>query len=118
MNNVTSVVQLLPAQWRCTVTVHRSGGRDPRGNPLPGTSHTVANCLISTQSSRDEPQSRSEAPDTMAYLYGPAGADFRSTDDIEVPESVPPRLWPSGLFHVSGEPDFGPMGVRVPLRRA
>jgi hypothetical protein len=113
-----SVAERMPPFWRTPVTVRRSGGRDPKGNPLPGSTHTVPDCLISTQSSADEPQSRSEAPETTAYLYAPAGADFRSTDDIEVPESVPPRLWPSGMFHVSGEPDYTPMGVRVPLRRA
>ena len=112
-----SITAQFPAHWRVTVKVHRSGGRDPKGNPLPGTTHEVPDCLVTTQSSQDEPESRSEAPDTSAYVYGPAGGDFRSTDDVEVPESVPPRLWPSGMFHVSGEPDFGPLGVRVPLRR-
>lgn len=106
-----------PAAWRTTVTVHRGGGRDPKGNPIPGEDHEVADCLVTTQSSTEEPQSRSEAPETTAYIYAPAGADFRSTDAVTVPESVPPRRWPSGRFQVSGEPGFGPLGVRVPLRR-
>lgn len=108
---------MFPSSWRCTVTVERPGGRDPKGNLLPGTSHEVRDCLVTTQTSEEEPQSRAEAPETSAYVYAPAGADFRSTDAVVVPESVPPRLWPSGRFQVSGDVDFGPLGARVPLRR-
>ena len=110
-----TVTSRFPAEWRVTVTVRRSGGRDPRGNPLPETTHEVEDCLVSTQSSVEEPQSRSEAPDTSAYVYAPAGSDFISTDRIEVP---PGPFWPSGSFQVSGEPDKGPLGVRVPMRRS
>lgn len=107
-----------PSSWRTPVTVERSGGRDPKGNPLPTTEHTVPDCLVSNQTSAEEALSRSDAPETSAWVYAPPGADFTSTDVVVVPESVPPRLWPSGRFQVSGEPDFGPLGTRVPLRRS
>lgn len=109
-----SVTSRFPAHWRCTVTVHRPGGRDPKGNPLPGTTHEVPDCLVEMQGSDEEP--RSDAPDTTAWLRGPAGADFASTDQVVVPESDPPRLWPSGRFQVTGRPSFGPLGVSVPLK--
>lgn len=110
----SSVVLGFPPQWRFTAEVTRPGGTDPRGNPLPGTVHEVPDCMASTQSSVEEPQSRSDAPETVAWLLAPVGADVTSVDRVDIPDSP---LWPSGRFQVSGEPDKGPLGVRVPLRR-
>lgn len=110
-----NIVEAFPPSWRATVTVHRPGGYDPKGNPLPTTEHTVPECLVTTQTSDEE--ARSDAPDTTAYIYTLAGADFSSVDQVTVPESTPPRMWPSGRFQVNGEPDFGPLGTRVALRR-
>lgn len=109
-----SVVRAFPGWWRCTVTVRRSGGRDPRGNPLPVVEHAVADCMVSTEASAEEAQSRSDAPETSAWLYALPGADFRSSDQVVVPDSP---YWPSGQFQVTGEPAKTPLGVRVALRR-
>ncbi len=106
-----------PGEWLVSVTVTRSGGTDRKGNPLPATEHTVDDCLVSTQTSAEEALARSDRPDTTAWLYAPAGADFTSTDTVTVPPS-PKRLWPDGVFTVNGRPDVGPLGVRVQLREA
>lgn len=108
-----SVTSLLPSSWRFTVLVERSGGRDEFGVPMPGTSHQVADCLISTTAS-DE-QARSDSPDTTAWIYAPIGADFQANDQVTVP---PSPLWLSGRFKVTGRPSPTPLGVSVPLKEA
>lgn len=110
---ITSVSSAFPASWRFTAVVERSGGRDDKGIPLPGTSHEVADCLISTTASED--QVRSDHPDTTAWLYGPVGADFKANDIVIVPESP---LWLHGRFIVTGRPSPTPLGVSVPLKEA
>lgn len=98
--------------WCVAVSVERSGGRDPKGNPLPGSTHTVSDCLVTTQSTDEA--SRADLPDTSAWLYGPAGADFVPGDVVVVPAT---GLFPHGRFVVNGDVDVGPLGVRVQLRR-
>lgn len=101
---------------RVDVTVTRSGGTDPKGNALPSTTHVVADCLVTTQRSTEEPQSRSDLTETTAWLYASPGADFRSQDVVTVPDDGR-RIRPTGRFVVNGDPDFGQLGCRVPLRR-
>lgn len=105
------VTRHFPSSWRFTVTVERSGGRGPKGIPLPSTTHTVADCMIATQVSEEE--ARSDSPETTAWLYGPTGGDFRTGDVCVVPQSP---LWVWGRFQTTGRPSFTPLGVRVPLR--
>lgn len=109
-----SIVGDFPREWLVTVTVRRSGGRDRRGNAQPAVEHEIARCLVSTQSSAEDAQARSDAPGTVAWLFAAPGADVVSTDHVVVPDGP---FWPSGLFQVSGESDKTPLGVRVPLRR-
>jgi len=108
-----SVTSHFPSDWLTEVAVERSGGTDPRGNPLPGTEHTVADCLVSNQSTDEE--ARTDLPNTSAYIFAPAGSDFAPGDVVTVPEGA--RLWPWGRFTVNGDPNFTPLGVRVQLRR-
>ena len=108
-----SVTSLFPSSWRFTAVVERSGGRDEFGVPLPGVSHEVEDCLISTTAS--EEQVRSESPETTAWIYAPVGADFQANDLVIVPESP---LWLSGRFEVTGRPSPTPLGVSVPLKEA
>ena len=112
--SVVNVVSKFPAAWLTDVEVKRSGGTDPRGNPLPGTTHTVGPCLVSTQSTEEE--SRTDLPDTSAYIFADPGADFAPNDEVTVPKGDPP-LWPHGRFIVNGDPGFTPLGTRVQLRR-
>lgn len=102
-----------PSHWRVTVEIERPGVTDPKGDTGPSTFHSVADCLVSNQSTEDE--SRKDLPDTTAYIHAPAGADFAPHDLITVPEGD--RLWPWGRFVVNGDPNFTPLGVRVQLRR-
>jgi len=110
---MTSIVERFPPEWLTDVTVVRSGGSDPKGNPLPATEHEIGPCLVSTDASTEDVSSRSDAPETTAYLFTPPGVKVLSTDRLR----IPPGLWPSGDFQVSGEPSPTPLGVRVPLQR-
>lgn len=103
-----------PAHWRVTVEVERPGVKDPRGNVGPSTFHDVPDCLVTTQATESE--FRTALPDTSAYLFALPGSDFAHSDIVTVPEGSD-RLWPWGRFRVNGEPDFGPLGVRIQLRR-
>lgn len=108
---LVGITASFPAHWRFVAVVERPGGRDEFGVPLPGTSHVVADCLISTTASED--QVRSDSPDTTAWVYAPIGADFKANDRVMVPESP---LWLHGEFVVTGRPSPTPLGVSVPLR--
>lgn len=109
-----SLASRFPGHWLVEVTVDRSGGTDPKGNLLPGSSHTVPECLVSTQTSAEDPQSRSDLPESTAWIHTAPGANFQSMDRVTVPEG---SLWPHGRFVVNGDPDFWPLGTRVGLRR-
>lgn len=110
---ILDVTRQFPVEWRTPADVIRRT-TDRHGNTTEAFSHTLEDCLISTQESSEEPQSRSVSPDTSAFLYTPAGVDVLSTDIIQIP---PSNYWPSGRFQVDGEPDRTPLGTRVPLRR-
>lgn len=107
--NVTSQ---FPAGWKCTVTVHRSGGRNSDGDPVPPTDHDVSDCLVGRRSTKD-PIDRAELTDTAAILYGPGRMDVRSTDTI----TVPAPHWMAGEYAVDGDPGFWPLGTEVPLTK-
>lgn len=111
---ITSIVLGFPAEWRCTVTVERptSGQWGLPGEP---TRHTVPDCMVSAIQSEEEAQSRSDDPDTSAWLYAPVGADFQSIDRVLVPSSP---IRPSGWFRVTGKPRSTPLGLVVPLGEA
>jgi len=101
---------------RVDVIVERGGGKDPKGDQLPGTTHTVPGCLVTTQRTTEEPASRSDLPETTAWLFASPGADFQPQDVVTVPDDGR-RIRPTGRFVVNGDPDFGQLGCRVPLRR-
>ena len=108
---IQSVVDSFPADWRITVTVRRGGGVDRWGDPLPDTTHEVADCLIGEATS-DEVEQFSEVSRLDAVMYAPVAADVVSTDSIDAPASAwsPPRKW-----RVAGHPLFTPLGTKVPL---
>lgn len=108
--NITSQ---FPTSWRCDVVVHRSGGRNDDGDPVPGSDHVLTDCLVARRGTKD-PVDRAELTDTAAVLYGPAGADVKSTDTLTVPESH----WMAGEYAVDGDPGFWPIGTEVPLKKA
>lgn len=107
------ITQNFPAHWRVTVAVEREGAVDSRGNRGPSTFHDVGDCLVSGQSTEEE--ARRDLPDTEAYLYAPAGANFSHRDIVTIPEGE--HLWPWGKYRVNGQPGFTPLGVRIQLKK-
>ncbi|HEY1176483.1 MAG TPA: hypothetical protein VGF17_10020 [Phytomonospora sp.] len=100
--------------WKVDVTVKRSGGRDAKGDPIPGSTHTSPDWLISPSESTEPIADRAEDPSTSAVGYGPARADVKSTDRVVVPAGH----WMAGTYEVVGDPAFYPLGTVVGLRRA
>lgn len=80
------------------VIVHRGGGRDPRGNPLPTAQHDIWVYTVSPRSS-EEKTPRSDAPLTAAVLRGPWPLDLVSTDKVEVPQGHPQ----AGMWAINGD---------------
>ena len=94
-----------------TVTVKRGGGFDRWGDPLPSTTHEIADCLIGEASS-EELEQFSDVASLDGVLYGPVAADVVNTDSIDSPTTAysPARSW-----RVAGHPMHGPLGTKVPL---
>lgn len=110
---VTSVTERFDG-WTTTVTVRRTGGRTPKGDPTPATTHTIDNVLVVTSESTEPVQDRAEDPETSAVAYCPVGADVRSTDRFVVPAGH----WMAGTFEVIGRPAAYPLGTVVRLKEA
>lgn len=94
-----------------TVTVIRPPGRDPFGDPVPGstTQFTIAGCLFAPGPSK-EMGLAAAGTDTDGTVYAPAGVDVRATDLLQVRGTV---------YTVVGDPqDWGAEGVVVVLRKA
>ena len=106
------IVSRFPTTWRTTVTVTRQG-RDQKGNPLPPTSHTVADCMAGWRATTD-PVDRADltSDDAVLYVDDPL-ADIAEGDRI----SVPAGPWASGVWFVDGSPKRWPLGLEVPLRK-
>jgi len=102
-----------PKSWRTSVTVVRSGGRDPKGNPLPAYDIAVPDCLVAPRSTAD-PVDRSDVVDGKAVLYHGGGFTFLSTDRVRVPDGSAM----AGEWSVDGRPGEWPYGVEVGLVRA
>ena len=100
--------------WKTDVTVKRSGGRDAKGDPTPGTEHAVSDVLVVPSESTEPISDRAEDPSTSAVAYGPVGADVQSTDRIVVPDG---HLM-AGTYEVVGRPAFYPLGTVIGLKEA
>jgi hypothetical protein len=114
----------MPARYTVTVTVRRSSGRTPHGDPLPSTTHDIAGCFVAPSSGDSgQPASteRTDLRDTVITgwtLYAPFGADIQATDQVLLPGDARP-------WQVNGEVGrWGPSpfsnwkpGTQVSLRR-
>lgn len=88
----------------------RPPGRDPFGDPLPGSivEFDVAGCLVAPGPSRELGLGANQT-DSDATVYAPPGVDIRATDRIRVAAGTE--------YAVVGEPqDWGSSGVVVVLR--
>lgn len=108
-----SLTAAFPLEWRCDLTVNRSGGRNEDGDPIPATTHVLADCLVGRRETTD-PVDRSDLTESTAVALGPPRADVVSTDTIVVPEGH----FMAGSYVVDGDPGFWPLGTEIPLRRA
>jgi hypothetical protein len=84
----------------CTITVHRSGGTDRYGNPLPGTNHEVPGCAVAPSGSSEVTGGQATVLDKDT-VYAPYDADVQPHDEIEIPPGQP--LAP-GRYQVEGTP--------------
>lgn len=129
---IRDIVLSLPREWRCTVVVERPT-QGQYGYPGTPQLHTVADCLVAARRSDEDVAARTYDPETVAWLHAPVGADFASTDTVVVPgpagteqeladgttlQGSGKTIRPWGRFRVTGEPDWTPLGVAVPLGRA
>lgn len=92
--------------WQVVVTIHRSGGRDARGNPLPSVDVPDVPALLKPSSTSD-PTDWSEDAAAAADLLLPAGTQIASTDQVTVTTAGPL----AGRWRVDGLPV--PAGDRI-----
>jgi hypothetical protein len=93
-----------------TVTVIRPPGRNPYGDPLPGSAveSDLPGCLFAPGPSREVAAGANQV-DTDGTVYAPPAADVLATDRIRVRGEV---------YSVVGHPqDWGSSGVVIVLRR-
>lgn len=99
-----------------TVTIRRSGGTDPFGDPLPGTEHQLHGVAVAPRTSNED-HTRGNAVVVGYELYAAYDADLRATDQVLLPGDPDP-------WEVEGEPgrwrdpftNWAP-GLHVALRR-
>ena len=86
-----------------TIIVHRSGGRDPDGDPLPGEpDRTIEKCLIVPRTSTEE--GRGEVIIEGKNIFCPPGSDVQANDEVTA----------QGVrYEVDGVPGF--FGPKRPL---
>ena len=78
-----------------TVTIVRSAGKDPLGDPLPGdTETTVSGCFVQPRSSGELTDMR-DTVITGLVVFLPTGTVITATDRIR---------WDGVLYAVDGEP--------------
>lgn len=100
-----------PPDWKTDVEVSRAG-RDRKGNPLPPTTHIVADCLVGWRSTVD-PVDRADLSSDNAVIAAQVGSDFRNGDHVTIPDGP----WPSGEWIVDGSPRPTPLGMEIQIRR-
>lgn len=84
-----------------TLTVKRDGGRDPFGNPKPGTSHDITGCAAAPAGSVEYSNGQATVI-TQDTIYGPYDADVKAQDTVTVPDGQPLA---AGKYQVTGEPE-------------
>lgn len=106
-----NILSRFPRSWRTSVTVLRSGGRDPKGNPRPEVEILRLNVLVGARSTA-EPLEYSDVVDDKAVLYdGDISFRYLSTDRVRVPAGS--RM--AGTWSVDGRPGEWPYGSEVGL---
>lgn len=99
------IIDRFPASWRTAGVVLRSGGKDPKGNPLPDVELPLSDVLIAPRATAD-PLDRSDATTAETVIYHNTFV-FQPTDKIRIP--VGARM--AGLWRVDGRTEEWPMGT-------
>lgn len=98
--------------WPVTVTIHRGGGRDARGNPKPTTDVPDVPAVITPKSTSD-PSDWSEDPAAAATLHLPGGTQISSTDQVTVHDT-----FLAGRWRIDGLPTPEGPRVQAPIVRS
>lgn len=105
------------------VTVRRSGGTTPHGDPLPAVDHEQPGCAWAPRTSSELTDLR-ETVIVGYWLFGPHDADVQPTDQVLI-SGVVDGDGEQVLWQVDGEPGrwISPhtgreVGMQVALRRA
>lgn len=107
------IVASFPKSWRTDVTVLRSGGRDPKGNPLPAVEIAVKDCLIGPRSTGEPvPGSNLSSSDMSIYRDPDPLFKFLPADRIRVPEGA----LNSGEWSIDGRSKEFPLGTETPVK--
>lgn len=107
-----SMVAMFPPEWFVDVTVLRSEGRDPKGNPTPALEIPATRCAVAPRSTA-EPNNRSEVVDSTAVLYRDHEPGFVFLPGDRVRISPGDRM--AGEWKVEGRPGEWPDGWEVGL---
>lgn len=107
------IVSRFPKSWRTDVVVIRGGGRDAKGNPLPGQEIPVTDCIIGARATSD-PLDHSDVTSSTAALY----RDHHEPDFVFLPADrirVPAGKRMAGTWAVDGRPGDWPHGWEIGL---
>jgi hypothetical protein len=104
------IVKRFPKSWRVDVVVLRGGGRDAKGNPLPGQEIAVMDCILAPRATA-EATDRADVVSSTAVLYRDPGFTFLPADRIRVPAGQ--RM--AGTWSVDGRPGEWPHGWEIGL---
>lgn len=109
------IVDAFPADWRCQVEVHRTGGLDEYGDPRPATVILVDQCLVAAGTATRNDRASAVVTSELALFRDPDPSfRFLASDQIVVPAGA----MNAGSYMVDGRPLESPLGVEVPLKGA
>lgn len=100
---------------RITVTVERPGGTDRYGISLPGTSHTIDNCLVVPRGSEERTDGQATVITGQSLYTTSPGGDLASQDLVVLngdPQDGDER------WQVEGDPGAWGFGLEAVLTRA
>lgn len=104
------ILSSMPDDWKHSIEVISSPGRDDWGDPMEGSSKVIEGCLLAISETSDLDNMNSN-PTLRAKLMIPSGHSITSTSQIKTfaPAAV------VGKWAIDGEPIHWPLGTEVRL---